>query len=629
MSTTRWARGGSARPGNGADTHLAWARVSKPIEDYAVIGDTETAALVARDGSIDWLCLPRFDSGSCLAALLGDEDNGFWRISPAAGVRAVRRQYRPGTLVLETEMDADGGTVRLIDLMPIRGRDGGNNADVVRIVEGVRGRVEMRMDLIIRFDYGHLIPWVTHSGNRLMAVGGPDALTLRTPVEFHGENLSTVSEFSVSAGDRVPFVLTWHPSHLPAPAEVQPEVALEDTEKWWRDWCDETSYSGEWEEAVTRSLITLKALTYEPTGGIVAAPTTSLPEELGGSRNWDYRFVWLRDATFTLQSLLLAGHRREALAWRDWLLRAVAGDPEDLQIMYGVAGERRLPELELDWLGGYAGSTPVRTGNAAHQQLQVDVYGELMDAIYTARRMGLDHAETIWDLQNLLLENLEGKWALPDNGLWEVRGERAHFTHSRLMSWVAFDRAVKCVEQWAFDGPVDRWRELRQEVRLEIEERGYDSERNTFTQSYDSKALDASLLLIPQVGFLPATDRRMLGTIDAIERELSIDENLLLRYRTEETDDGLPGDEGAFLLCSFWMVDALALAGRSDEARRRFEYLLSLRNDVGLLSEEYDPVAKRMLGNFPQAFSHLGLIASAYNLSPEGRGPAKDRASDS
>ncbi|MGH8951831.1 MAG: glycoside hydrolase family 15 protein [Acidimicrobiia bacterium] len=603
--------------------------MSTPIEDYAVIGDTETAALVARDGSIDWLCLPRFDSGSCLAALLGDEDNGRWRICPKGGAKRVRRQYRPGTLILETEMDAEGGTVRLIDLMPIRGRDGGNNADVVRIVEGVRGRVEMEMELTIRFDYGHLVPWVTRSDDRLLAVGGPDALTLTTPVEIHGEHLTTVSKFAVAAGDRVPFVLTWHPSHMEAPTEVDPEEALETTEKWWREWCDATSYDGEWEEAVSRSLITLKALTYEPTGGIVAAPTTSLPEDLGGSRNWDYRFVWLRDATFTLQTLLIAGHRHEALAWRDWLVRAVAGDPEDLQIMYGVAGERRLPELDLDWLSGYAGSTPVRTGNAAHGQLQVDVYGELMDAIYTARRSGLDHEETIWDLQKLLLENLEGKWAHPDNGLWEVRGPPQHFTHSRLMSWVAFDRAVKCVEQWGFDGPADHWRGLRQEIRLEIEDQGFDSERNTFTQSYGSKALDASLLLIPHVGFLPPTDRRVLGTIDAIERELSLDENLILRYKTEETDDGMPGGEGAFLLCSFWMVDALALAGRREEARRRFEYLLGLRNDVGLLSEEYDPVTNRMLGNFPQAFSHLGLIDSAYNLSPEGEGPAKDRASES
>ncbi len=603
--------------------------MSTPIEDYAVIGDTETAALVARDGSIDWLCLPRFDSGACLAALLGDEGNGRWRIAPAGGAKQVRRKYRPGTLVLETEMEAEGGTVRLIDLMPIRGRDGGSNADVVRIVEGVSGRVEMRMDLTIRFDYGHLVPWVTHSGGRLRAVGGPDAVTLGTPVEYHGEDLSTVSDFAVSKGDRVPFVLTWHPSHRQPPADIDPEVALEDTEKWWRAWTDANSYEGEWKEAVDRSLVTLKALTYAPTGGIVAAPTTSLPERIGGRRNWDYRFVWLRDATFTLQTLMMAGHRREALAWRDWLLRAVGGDPEDLQVMYGVAGERRLPELELGWLSGYEGSQPVRTGNAAHQQIQIDVYGELMDAIYTARRMGMDHHETIWDLQQLLLENLEGKWARPDHGLWEIRGEPREFTHSRLMTWVAFDRAVKCVEQWDFEGPVDHWRELRQEVRGEIEERGFDAERNTFTQFYGSRALDASLLLIPQVGFLEASDERVLGTIEAIERELSIDDNLIRRYDTEETDDGLPGGEGAFILCSFWMVDALALAGRLDEARKRFEYLLGLRNDLGLFSEEYDPAAGRMLGNFPQAFSHLGLIDSAYNLSAEDRGPAKNRASDS
>ena len=603
--------------------------LSKPIEDYAVIGDTETAALVARDGSIDWLCLPRFDSGACLAALLGDDSHGRWRIAPGGGARQVRRRYRPGTLVLETEMDAEGGTVRLIDVMPIRGRDGGYNADVVRIVEGVKGRVVMRMDLTIRFDYGHLVPWVTSDDHHLLAVGGPDAITVTTPIPTHGEDLTTIAEFVVSEGDRVPFVLTWHPSHLPEPSRIQPEEALESTEKWWRRWSDASSYDGEWEEAVDRSLITLKALTYGPTGGMVAAPTTSLPEELGGHRNWDYRFVWLRDATFTLQALMMAGHRQEALAWRDWLLRAVAGDPEDLQIMYGLAGERRLPELELDWLPGFEASRPVRIGNAAHGQTQIDVYGELMDAIFHARRMGMKPDETVWDLQKLLLERLEGKWAKPDHGLWEVRGAPRHFTHSRLMAWVAFDRAVKCVEQWALEGPTDHWRELRHQVRTEIEERGFDPERNTFTQSYDSSALDAALLLIPQVGFLPPTDDRVLGTIDAVERELSIDDNLLVRYRPEMTDDGLPGGEGAFLLCAFWMVDALAMTGRRDEARRRFEHLLGLRNDVGLLAEEYDPVSRRMLGNFPQAFSHLGLIASAYNLIPGARGPAVDRAKDS
>jgi GH15 family glucan-1,4-alpha-glucosidase len=600
--------------------------VSKPIEDYAVIGDTETAALVSRDGSIDWLCLPRFDSGACLSSLLGDEGNGRWQIAPQGGPKRVRRQYRPGTLVLETEMEADGGTVRLVDLMPIRGSGGGDNADVVRIVEGVSGRVAMRMDLTIRFDYGHLVPWVTRHDGRLQAVGGPDALTLGTPIGHHGEDLSTVAEFTVSEGESVPFVLTWHPSHQKPPPDVEVEQAVEDTEKWWREWTDANSYDGDWEEAVDRSLITLKALTYAPTGGIVAAPTTSLPEEIGGSRNWDYRFVWLRDATFTLDTLMMAGHQKEALAWRDWLLRAVAGDPEDLQIMYGVAGERRLPEVELDWLAGYDGSRPVRVGNAAHQQLQVDVYGELMDAIYVARRMGMDHEETIWDLQQLLLENLEGKWSRPDHGLWEVRGEPQHFTHSRLMSWVAFDRAVKYIEQWDFEGPADHWRALREEIRAEIQDQGYDSDRNTFTQYYGSRALDAALLLIPQVGFLPPTDERVLGTIDAVARELAIDDCLIRRY---DTDDGLPGEEGAFLLCSFWMVDALALAGRREEARRRFETLLDLRNDVGLLAEEYDPSSKRLLGNFPQAFSHLALIDSAYNLAEEARGPARHRASDS
>jgi GH15 family glucan-1,4-alpha-glucosidase len=603
--------------------------VSRPIEDYAVIGDTETAALVNRDGSIDWLCLPRFDSGACLSSLLGDQSNGRWRIAPDGGAKEVRRQYRPGTLVLETEMKADGGTVRIIDLMPIRGSGGRDNADVVRIVEGVDGTVPMRMDLTIRFDYGHLVPWVTRLDGRLQAVGGPDALTLATPIEHRGADLSTVAEFTVGRGDSVPFVLTWHPSHRPPPDEVDVEQAVEDTEKWWREWTDANTYDGDWEEAVDRSLITLKALTYAPTGGIVAAPTTSLPEEIGGARNWDYRFVWLRDATFTLETLMLAGHRQEALAWRDWLLRAVAGDPEDLQIMYGVAGERRLPEMELNWLAGYEGSQPVRVGNAAHQQLQVDVYGELMDAIYNARRLGMDHETTIWDLQQLLLENLEGKWTRPDHGLWEIRGEAREFTHSRMMCWVAFDRAVRCIEEWDFDGPADHWKDLRQQIRTEIEENGYDPERNTFTQSYGSKALDASLLLIPQVGFLPADDERVLGTIEAVERELSIDDCLIRRYDTRETNDGLPGEDAAFLLCSFWMVDALAMAGREGDARRRFERLLELRNDVGLLAEEYDPVSKRMLGNFPQAFSHLGLIDSAYNLAAEPSGPARHRASGS
>lgn len=601
--------------------------MSKPIENYALIGDTETAALVATDGSIDWLCLPRFDSGASFAALLGSEANGRWRLAPVADVHRVRRRYRPQTLVLETELETAGGAVRLIDLMPVRA--GGSNADVVRIVEGIRGQVEMRMDLAIRFDYGHLVPWVTRSAESLVAVGGPDALLLTTPAVARGEGLTSVSRFTVNAGARVPFVLTWFPSHRAPPSPIDPEVALEQTESWWRKWAERSRYRGKWDEAVERSLITLKALTYGPTGGIVAAPTTSLPEELGGSRNWDYRFVWLRDATFTLQALMMAGHEDEAVAWRDWLLRAIAGDPEDLQIMYGVGGERRLPELELNWLGGYEGSQPVRTGNAAHQQLQIDVYGEVMDAIYAARRMGMTHAETIWDLEKLLLDNLEGKWQEPDSGLWEMRGDPRHFTHSKLMAWVAFDRAVKSRNRWSLEGPSERWEKLRSEIRAEIEERAYDAERNTFTQSYGSPALDAALLLIPQVGFLPPTDPRVLGTIDAVERELAIDDHLILRYRLDQTSDGLPGGEGAFLLCSFWMVDALAMSGRFEDARRRFEYLLSLRNDVGLLAEEYDPVARRMLGNFPQAFSHLGLIASAYNLLSDRQGPARDRASDS
>ena len=597
------------------------------MEDYAIIGDTETVALVSRWGSIDWLCLPRFDAPACFAALLGDATHGQWSLAPAGTARAVSRQYRPGTLVLETLLeDEQGGRVRIIDAMPPRGLERGHNPDVVRLVEGVAGRVAMRMCLTIRFDYGSVVPWVSKTAtSTLQAIAGPDALMLTTPVEVHGENMTSVAEFEVADGDRVPFALTWHSSHTAAPEPVDVEAAIEGTTRWWQGWSSRSTYRGPWREAVQRSLITLKALTYAPTGGIVAAPTTSLPEHVGGSRNWDYRFVWLRDATFTLQALMLAGYRDEAVAWRDWLLRAVAGDPATLQIMYGIAGERRLTELELPWLPGYEDSSPVRVGNGAYDQVQIDVYGEVMDAMHYARRMGMDPSAAAWSVQRAMMAHLEEHWATLDHGIWEMRGPKHAFTHSRVMAWVAFDRAVRSVETTGLDGPVDRWRRLRDEIHQEVLREGFDAERNTFTQSYDSPALDASLLLIPQVGFLPADDARVRGTVEAVERELGLGNGLLRRYHTDDAPDGLPPGEGAFLLCSYWLVDALAMIGRRDRAREVFEHLLEVRNDVGLLAEEYDPGTGRMLGNFPQAFSHLGLVASAHNLSGQ-MGPADDRS---
>ena len=601
--------------------------MSRPLEDYAIIGDTETVALVSRSGSIDWLCLPRVDSGACFAALLGDASNGRWSLAPAGPPVRTRRRYREGTLVLETEMDCDGGTVRIVDCMPPRGLERGHNPDVVRVVEGVSGRVAMRMDLTVRFDYGWVVPWVSWDGRCLHAVAGPDRLSLTTPVATHGEGLTTVAEFAVAEGDQVPFVLTWGSSHEPLPAPVDAVASVADCTAWWQRWSGESTYRGAWKPAVDRSLITLKALTYGPSGGIVAAATTSLPEHVGGTRNWDYRFVWLRDATFTLQALLLAGYREEALAWRDWLLRAVAGDPAQLQIMYGVAGERRLTEQELPWLPGYEGSAPVRIGNGAYDQMQLDVFGEVMDALHYARRTGMEADDLAWSLQQRFLEHLEKAWTALDHGIWEMRGPKKAFTHSRVMAWVAFDRGIKAVETSRLDGPVDRWRRLRDEVHAEVLAQGFDSTRMTFTQSYGSTELDASLLLIPQVGFLPADDERVAGTVDAVQRELGLGDGLLLRYRTDGADDGLPPGEGAFLLCSFWLVDALSMIGRGAEARRIFERLLAIRNDVGLLAEEYDPVAGRMLGNYPQAFSHLGLVASACNLGATP-GPAKQRSDD-
>ncbi len=583
------------------------------IEDYGVIGDLHTMALVGRDGSIDWLCLPRFDSGACFARLLGDEENGFWQIAPAGGRPCTRRHYRGQTLVLETEWDTPEGTVRVVDAMPPRA---GEATDVVRMVEGVRGRVPMRMDLRLRFDYGHVVPWVRRRGERLSAIAGPDAVWLDTPVAVRGEQLATVAEFEVVAGDRVPFVLTYHPSHHspPAPSDAAGDLAC--TERFWTDWVAQGDYTGEWAEAVTRSLVLLKALTYAPTGGIVAAATTSLPERLRGARNWDYRYCWLRDATFTLQALLGTGYVQEAGAWRDWLLRAVAGDPADLQILYGIDGTRRLTELELDWLSGYEGSRPVRIGNAAVAQLQLDVWGEVLDGLHVVRSSGLSPVAEAWDLQQALVEYLEGRWRDPDNSLWEVRGQRRHFVHSKVMAWAGLDRAVRGVDRFGLCGPVERWRALRQEIHDEVCARGYDAERGTFTQAYGSTGLDAALLLIPRVGFLPWNDERVAGTVDAVQREL-VEDGFVLRYRPEADGgvDGLPGPEGAFLACSFWLADALCGIGRTAEARALFERLLGLRNDLGILSEEYDPVSGRHLGNTPQAFSHVGLVNTARHLS--------------
>jgi len=581
------------------------------IEDYALIGDTQTAALVGRDGSVDWLCLPRFDSGACFATLLGGRDNGRWKLAPADASASVTRRYLPDTLVLETTFTTPTGTVRVLDCMPIRGEA----PDLVRVVEGVHGRVAMHMDLVIRFDYGAFVPWVRRVDGALQAVAGPDAVELRTPITTRGEGLSTVADFEVAAGDRVPFVLTWHPSHEPPPRPVDAFRAVEVTRRWWERWASTCVTVGDHRDLVVRSLITLKALTYAPTGGLVAAATTSLPEDIGGVRNWDYRYCWLRDATFSLYALMLAGYETEAVAWRDWLLRVAAGAPDQLQVMYGPAGERRLPELTLDWLSGYEDSTPVRVGNAASRQFQLDVYGEVMDCFHQARRGGIDHDPDAWSFQRTLMEFLEGQWREPDEGIWEVRGPRRHFTHSKVMAWVAADRAVEAVERFGLDGPTDRWRALRTEIHAEVCLEGFDADRNTFTQSYGRSELDAALLMVPLVGFLPATDPRMVGTVAAIERELCAD-GFVRRYAGASLGevDGLPGDEGAFLPCSFWLADNLILQGRTGDGRALFDRLTGLANDVGLLAEEYDPVAGRLVGNFPQAFTHVGLINTAHNL---------------
>jgi GH15 family glucan-1,4-alpha-glucosidase len=586
--------------------------VALRIEEYALIGDTHTAALVGADGSIDWMCAPRFDSGACFAALVGEAGHGRWWLGPRGDVRRRRRRYRSETLVLETDFETSDGAVRVLDFMPLRGQ----HCHLVRVVEGLSGSVPMSMELIMRFDYGSIVPWVRRVDDALVAVGGPDAICVRSPIDFEGRDLTTVAEFRVERGDRVPFVLSWFESHRPLPTSFDPDRALAETEKWWRKWTSRCTYTGEWRDHVMRSLITLKALTYHPTGGIVAAATTSLPEQIGGERNWDYRFCWLRDATFTLYALMLAGFEEEAKAWRDWLLRAVAGHPEQMQILYGPAGERRLTELELAWLPGYEGSAPVRIGNAAVDQFQLDVFGEVMDVLHQARSIGLRSVEYDWDFQRLLMDVLESKWHEPDEGIWEVRGPRRHFVHSKVMAWVALDRAVKAVERFRLDGPVDRWRRVRAEIHAEICHKGYDTERETFTQYYGGRELDASLLKIPLVGFLPPNDPRVGSTVGAIERELTLD-GFVMRYSHEgsEAVDGLSGEEGTFLTCSFWLADCLHLLGQADAARARFLRLLRLCNDVGLLSEEYEVSSQRFLGNFPQALSHLSLVNTAYNLS--------------
>jgi len=584
------------------------------IEDYALLGDLQTAALIDRSGSIDWCCFPRFDSGACFAALLGGRENGRWSLAPATEIRRHERRYRHDTLVLESVFETAEGRIRAIDFMPPRGVA----PDIVRIVEGLDGSVPMRSELVIRFDYGRIVPWVRRVDGARLAVAGPDALCFRTPVEVRGEDMSTVSEFTLAQGQRVPFVLTWFPSQEQQPDEVDAEEALADTEAFWLGWANACAHQGDYHEEIHQSLLVLKALTYAPTGGTVAAATTSLPEWIGGVRNWDYRFCWLRDASMTLLAMLNAGYRDEAQAWQEWLLRAVAGDPADVQIMYGIAGERRLDERELEWLPGFDGSRPVRVGNAASTQLQLDVYGELLDAAYHTITHGIEPSEFGWALMRKLLAWLEDGWREKDSGIWEVRGPARHFTHSKVMSWVAFDRAVRLCDEHGHDGPVERWRALRDEIHAQVLANAWSERKQAFAQSYGADELDAAVLLMPLVGFLPATDPRVVSTVDAIRRELTVD-GLVLRYRPEESGvDGLPAGEGVFLACTFWLVMVLELQGLHDEARELFERLLDIRNDVGLLAEEYDPIAGRQLGNFPQAFTHLALVSAALALS-EGR----------
>jgi GH15 family glucan-1,4-alpha-glucosidase len=587
-----------------------------------MLGDCQSAALVSRGGSIDWLCWPRFDSGACFAALLGDPEHGRWLLTAVDASVRIKRRYRDDTLILETDLETAQGTATVIDFMPLHDEV----SSVIRLVVGRRGQVAMRTELIVRFDYGSLVPWVTRlEDGTLTAVAGPDRVVLRTPVPLRGEDLKTVGEFTVAARETIPFVLSYYPSHGLAPDAVDARKALSRTTRLWRDWSSRTSGEGEYSDVTRGSLITLKALTYRPTGGLVAAPTTSLPEQIGGMRNWDYRYCWLRDATFSLQALMNGGYYEEAQTWRDWLLRAVAGDPSQVQIMYGIAGERRLTEWELPWLPGYQGSKPVRIGNAASEQLQLDMYGEVMDALHQGRCGKLAREAAGWALQLKLLEHLESIWDKPDRGMWEVRGDPQQFTYSKVMTWVAVDRAIRSAEQFGLEGSLDRWKAWRARIHDEVCRNGFNSELGAFVQSYGSKNLDASVLLLPLVGFLPPRDPRVRSTVEAIERHLTID-GLVLRYDTSATSDGLPAGEGAFLACSFWLADNLILLNRRRDARRLFERLISLRNDVGLLSEEYDPRDRRFMGNFPQAFSHVALVNTAHNLTRD-HGPARQRAS--
>jgi GH15 family glucan-1,4-alpha-glucosidase len=590
--------------------------MTQRIEDYAVIGDLHTAAIVGRDGSIDWLCLPHFDSPSCFSKLLGDESHGSWQLAPAGGPEgtiATRRWYRADSLVLETEFDTPTGSVRLTDCMPMRD----THPHVVRLVEGLSGTVDMHMELTVRFDYGEVVPWVTSTDGLMKMTAGPDTVALWHRVEAVGRDMHTVADFTVKEGQQFPFTFVWYPSHEEPPPPLDAYYAIDLTDAYWKEWSAKCTYQGAYRDAVVRSLLTLKALTYEPTGGIVAAATTSLPEAVGGNRNWDYRYCWLRDATLTLESLMRGGYYEEAMSWRDWLLRAVAGDVTQLQIMYGPAGERRLEEWEVDCLPGYEGSVPVRIGNAASGQFQLDVYGEVMSAMFSSAHAEGVQSRAAWGLQVQLIQFLETAWSQPDDGIWEVRGPRRHFTHSKVMAWVAVDRAVRTLEDWPeLEGPLDDWRTLRQQIFDEVCEEGYNERVGAFTQYYGSDELDASVLMIPLVGFLPATDARVISTVQAIEKSL-VDDGFVLRYRTTDDGavDGLTGREGAFLACSFWLVDCLHMIGRTHDAKELFERLLSLRNDLGLLSEEYDPLLARLVGNFPQAFSHVSLVNSAFRLT--------------
>ncbi len=584
--------------------------MAKLIEDYALIGDCRTAALVAKEGSLDWLCLPRFDSPAAFAAILGTPDNGRWLLAPVDRPKRTSRSYRGDSLVLETLYETDEGEAVVVDCMPIK--DGA--ADVLRIVEGRRGMVRFRMEFRPKFDYGSATPWVRPEGeDGVVAVCGPETLHLKSPVPLAGDDWTAVAEFEVAEGEKRPFILTWHPSHLPIQEPIEPFSAIESTVAWWEEWAGRCEYQGRYRKAVIRSLITLKALTYQPTGGMVAAPTTSLPEEIGGVRNWDYRYCWLRDATFALTAMIQSGYREEADAWRQWLIRAVAGKGDEAHIMYGLAGERRLPEVELPWLPGYEGSKPVRIGNGAYDQFQLDIYGEVMASLHLARHHGLCDKGDGWRVERELMARLEKVWPEPDEGIWEVRGGARHFTHSKLMAWLAFDRAVKDADEFGLDGPIERWRVLRDRLHAEICERSFQKDRNAFTQSYDSDDLDPSVLVMMEVGFLPPDDPRLVATVEAVEREL-MKGDFVERYRTDSGIDGLEGGEGTFLLCTFWLADNYVLMGRIDDARRIFEGALAVCNDVGLLSEEYDVEGRRQLGNFPQAFSHLGLVNTAWHL---------------